>query len=303
MVRWRGVWVGVVTALLLGPQTAQACRSWSPPPIPEGTYADVVWVVITDSAFEGDQTRFYQWRATARVVEVISGRADTDSFSFGGAWESTGCRRTTPPPETGMFWTLYLENRDGRQQVAEARPLQAMMDTPAFWSIIDRTLPDSADPERQVEALRAELAGLSSEDVAAFASTFDQQLRRAYLWDVWAVAFIAHGGASDDGFEYFRRWLVSRGRDLFEKVTADPDSLADLAPSDSEGVLEFEEIVYVAGEVWSAKTGLPPEQMPLAAVSMMPGVQPEGEPFPEDPEALAHAYPRTWARFGENPLE
>lgn len=300
MPAWRTF--GIILVLLLAPQTAHACRQWVPPPVPAGAYADIVRVAVTDSGFEGDQTRFYQWRATARVVEVISGRAEADSFSFGGAWESTGCPRMTPPPEAGTFWILYLENRDGRQQIAEARPLDTVMNAPTFWSIIDRTVALEVDPERQVAALRGELDRLSPDDVAAFANAFEQQLQNAYRWDVWAVAYIAHGGASDDGFEYFRRWLVSKGRDVFEQVLADPDSLAGLLAPDIEGVLEFEEIVYVAGEVWTAKTGLPLEQMPRAADVMTLGVEPDGEPFQEDPAALARAYPRTWARFGEAPL-
>jgi hypothetical protein len=45
-----------------------------------------------------------------------------------------------------------------------------------------------------------------------------------------------NGGCSDDGFEYFRAWLLAQGRDTFEKALEDPDTLAAL--EDPEGELE-----------------------------------------------------------------
>jgi hypothetical protein len=34
---------------------------------------------------------------------------------------------------------------------------------------------------------------------------------------------------SDDGFDYFRSWLMLQGRETFGRAVAAPDSLADLA--------------------------------------------------------------------------
>ena len=36
-------------------------------------------------------------------------------------------------------------------------------------------------------------------------------------------------GCSDDGFDYFRGWLIARGRQAFDQAVADPDALANLA--------------------------------------------------------------------------
>jgi len=36
------------------------------------------------------------------------------------------------------------------------------------------------------------------------------------------------GGASDDGFEYFRGRLVAQGRAVYDQAVTDPDSLAGL---------------------------------------------------------------------------
>ena len=46
-----------------------------------------------------------------------------------------------------------------------------------------------------------------------------------YTWDLWGVAYILKGGCSDDGFEYFRAWLIARGRDFVAQALADPEGL------------------------------------------------------------------------------
>ena len=184
----------------------------------------------------------------------------------------------------------------------EAEMAVQRMDGQRFWAIMDRSAVHEADPEAQLDALRAELEALPAEEVLAFSHAFEAQLERAYTWDLWAVAYIAHGGASDDGFEYFRRWMVSKGQVFFERLLAHPDDLAGLLADDIEGVLEFEEVPYVTYEVWSEKTGQPVADMPAEMASMTLDRQPRGEPFDEDPEQLERRFPNTWARFGNAPL-
>lgn len=187
------------------------------------------------------------------------------------------------------------------QPTVQTGGVQAM-DEARFWAIVDRTAVYESDPERQVEALRSELEALSAEDVVAFRNAFEARLVQAYTWDLWAVAYVVHGGASDDGFEYFRRWMVSKGRAVFERLLAQPDDLADLLVGEVDGVLEFEEILYVTDEVWAAKTGRDGSDMPGDPASMTLGREPRGEPFDEDPDHLAQRLPKTWARFGNRPL-
>ena len=54
-------------------------------------------------------------------------------------------------------------------------------------------------------------------------------LAEAYHWDLWGAAYLINGGCSDDGFEYFRRWLVLQGRDVFQAAVSNPDTLAEVA--------------------------------------------------------------------------
>ena len=120
-----------------------------------------------------------------------------------------------------------------------------------FWQIIERAATAADDRDAHVEALRAALRELSLDEIIAFEVAFRRYLNAAYTWDLWGAAYVVHGGCSDDGFEYFRRWLVTRGRTVYEAALADPDSLA---PLDGQpgfcDVWEHQEIYYAAGEVF-----------------------------------------------------
>ena len=126
-----------------------------------------------------------------------------------------------------------------------------------FWQIIDRAAKSDRDPDAHVTALRMALHDLSLEEIISFEAAFRRYLNEAYTWDLWAAAYLIHGGCSDDGFEYFRRWLVSRGRDVYEAALADPDSLAqrDVQPGPG-GAWEFEEIYCVARDVFEEEGGV-----------------------------------------------
>jgi len=188
---------------------------------------------------------------------------------------------------------------------AQAANEDAMTDD-RFWSIIDRTTEFEADSERQLLALRQVLGELTPTEIEAFERAFHREQKRAYSWDLWGAAYVLHGGASDDGFEYFQRWLISKGRATFERVVADPDSLAVSLAPDMAGVCEFEEFAYVAGEVWQEKTGIDPgtdpeDRFPYTGAAA--ASEPSGTPFEEDETHLAKRYPKLWARFGKSPLQ
>src|SRR5688500_10457718 len=78
-----------------------------------------------------------------------------------------------------------------------------------FWEIIERTRAQDDDQERQMAALASELSRLPPAEIEAFGGVFDRLLIESYSWDLWGAAHVIMGAASDDGFEYFRTWLIS----------------------------------------------------------------------------------------------
>ncbi|MEZ5854520.1 MAG: DUF4240 domain-containing protein [Hyphomicrobiaceae bacterium] len=150
-----------------------------------------------------------------------------------------------------------------------------------FWAIIDGTLKHKADPEVQLAVLRTALEALSLEEVESFELRFGELMERSYTWDLWAACYIIHGGSSDDSFDYFRHWLISRGHEVFETAVDTPDALADMELSTIEDVCEFEDFSYVASQVWHRRkastrtiptlrshSAEPPAAIPRASHSM-----------------------------------
>jgi hypothetical protein len=181
-------------------------------------------------------------------------------------------------------------------------PMTAML-AEKFWSIMERAAERGQEPDAQVKALHAALSELTLEEIISFEVAFRRYLNRAYTWDLWGAAYVIHGGCSDDGFEYFRRWLVSRGRDVYEAALADPDSLGQLdAQPGPDGVWEFEEIYYVALKVFKEKGGKGDVRDYSEPEAGLGGPDPSGKPFEENEEHLAGRYPKLWIRFGAEPL-
>lgn len=133
------------------------------------------------------------------------------------------------------------------------------MDKAQFWRLIeDAKAKSGGDCEEQAQALAQRLKQLPLEEIVEFDKSFREGIITVYRWDLWGAAYLINGGASDDGFEYFCRWLIAQGRVMFEAALADPDSLADLLPGDigwGDGGLDCEEIGYAAMEAHQETAG------------------------------------------------
>src|SRR5262245_12255316 len=103
------------------------------------------------------------------------------------------------------------------------------MDSSRFWQLIEHARKLSGkNTTYRVDALRELLIVLSPEDLQSFQTHYDEQIRRAFRWDLWGAAYLINGQYSDEGFRYFRDWLVSEGYRVFEAAVRWADSLADL---------------------------------------------------------------------------
>ena len=103
------------------------------------------------------------------------------------------------------------------------------MDDDRFWAFIDAAREAAGDDvEERVGGLEQVLLNHHADEVQAFQDKYDELHQRANTWELWGAAFLINGGCSDDGFHYFRDWLISEGEAVFEAALADPDSLAEL---------------------------------------------------------------------------
>jgi hypothetical protein len=129
------------------------------------------------------------------------------------------------------------------------------MDEKRFWKIVAKACrSDSREAEEWAERLQAELERLEPDEIIEWNHIFDQLAAQAYTVDLWGAAYLINGGASDDGFYYFRCWLIGMGREVYEAAVANPDSLADAVV---QGIDAAAEIYAAAHQAWMAVTGWP----------------------------------------------
>ena len=189
------------------------------------------------------------------------------------------------------------------------------------WRIVDLTqMASPGDIRRQVTLLVAHLKTRPLGEVVQFGSWVRRKMKAATLPYVLVAAdwvYRAHdmGPISGDGWEYFRGWLLARGRAGYGAALSDPDLIADLF-TDLEDFLGGEEIEYAGIYAYNAATGGepdlsvgpyayrpaggapdPPDELYDASlIESWPAAVPEAE---WSREKLIARFPRLHRRFGE----
>jgi hypothetical protein len=117
-----------------------------------------------------------------------------------------------------------------------------------FWELIERTKKNSSSTAEQMELLIAELEAFKAMEIKKFYKMLHGKLEDLYHWDVWAVAYLAQRGCSDDAFEYFRGWVVLQGAEPFALALSNIDSFSAHVPAglrtSVEGLLSIREMAY-----------------------------------------------------------
>lgn len=139
-----------------------------------------------------------------------------------------------------------------QQELAELKPTAEMVDEEQFWAIVQTAVDEAGDDEDEyLEVVKRELSKLSLKEMIGFRLRTDKLLYDSYTSEMWCAGYLMNGGCSDDGFEYFRLWVISRGRKVYEAAMANPDNLIDYIDDDAEmDFFEFELFWYVALEAF-----------------------------------------------------
>jgi hypothetical protein len=140
------------------------------------------------------------------------------------------------------------------------------MDDAMFWRLIESAVAAHDDREDRNQALITALSALPPDEIVDFQALLDDASAQAQTWLMWGAAYRILGWCSDDGFDYFRMWLLSLGRTVFTQVVTDPDRLAWLPQvrrlsgrergdwTETEWP-EWETLHYVAKEACESITG------------------------------------------------
>ncbi|MEW2287458.1 DUF4240 domain-containing protein [Streptomyces sp. NPDC047841] len=136
------------------------------------------------------------------------------------------------------------------------------MNEQRFWQLIAAARAQARDPDDAGEVAgraTALLATRPAEEIVAAQQVLWDLMAGSYTTPLWAAAYVINGGCSDDGFDYFRGWLIAQGREVFDRVVADPDALAEVPvvrASAADGIdLDCEEALGIAWNAHLVATG------------------------------------------------
>ena len=159
--------------------------------------------------------------------------------------------------------------------------------TDRFWSLVDSARVRGDECSSLSARVTGSLAKLPPAAIIEFNEELTARLAESYRWDLWAVAYVVNDGASDDTFDYFRAWLLTRGRMRFESAMGDAPLAVEAAPKDER--LECEDFLYVAAEAYERVTK---QELPLPTIEMPD--EPKGKRWTE--ETIEKVYPGLIAR-------
>ncbi len=133
--------------------------------------------------------------------------------------------------------------------------ISKMMDENQFWNLVDASLKNTSSEAEQEAYLIKTLKSLSLEEIIGFRLKTDKLLTDSYNSELWCAGYLLNGGCSDDGFEYFRNWIISRGKKVFVSALANPDILViEIKEAHQSFEFEFENFWYVALDAFEQKT-------------------------------------------------
>jgi hypothetical protein len=162
----------------------------------------------------------------------------------------------------GLFDKLFgkketpklIENNSINFDTTQLTKTVEMLDEDLYWSIIDKSLKNTSNQDDQEQFLVREIGTLTPKQMIGFRLRTDKLLYDTYTSDMWCAGYIMNGGCSDDGFEYFRNWVISRGKNTYYQAKQNPDNLITELNKELE-MYDFESFWYVALEAFKHKTG------------------------------------------------
>jgi len=130
----------------------------------------------------------------------------------------------------GLFGKLFGKSQPNEKKsitnnFSDIEKTAEMIDETIFWNIVDKSSENNNNQQDQETFLIREIEKLTPKEIIGFRLRTDKLLYDTYNSKMWCAGYIMNGGCSDDGFEYFRNWVISRGKDVYYKAKENPDTL------------------------------------------------------------------------------
>lgn len=235
--------------------------------------------------------KFWSVEVAGSDITVVFGKTGTPGV--------TNQKSFSSPEEALKEAEKLIREKIKKGYVESADETAGQFSEETFWGLIERAKTKSFDISERPDLLMEALEQRSEADILAYYRIFSQMMANAYRIEVWAAGYLINGGCSDDGFEYFRCWLIAHGKDTFYKTLENPDYLARVVKAEEMNDAELEDMLYVAVRAWEAKTGRDMEEFYKLVDESIGAYTPIENwwDFDDENEMKKHL-PKLWAKFG-----
>jgi len=152
----------------------------------------------------------------------------------------------------GFFKKLFGNNNSNDKKVDLVKSAE-MLDEDLYWLIINESLSNSMTQDDQKEYLINRLQKLTTPEIIGFKLRTEKLCFDTYNSELWCAGFIINEGCSDDSFEYFRYWVISRGREVFYRAKENPDNLISEI-IDEIDYYDFQDFNQIPDKAFEART-------------------------------------------------
>ncbi|MCW3466691.1 DUF4240 domain-containing protein [Chitinophaga nivalis] len=172
------------------------------------------------------------------------------------------------------------------------------MEKRIFWEIIEKSLLVQEDQANELQRL---LSQFSLSDIVDFEIIMRELIIELDDYKVMGIPKIIDGYVSDDSYIYFRCWIISKGREIFDIALQHPDDIAKIV--DQSTLPDFEDLLYIADNAYQFKSGVGDDDDNLPRnIAYSKGLDYDLDAPPTkgtkcEERDLPGVYPKLWAIF------
>lgn len=99
-----------------------------------------------------------------------------------------------------------------------------------FWQMIEQSRAAAERGEDPIAYLDKAIGALPPREMVSFEGNCWDLLSLSFRRELWAAAAIIEPACSQGAFDALRAWLILQGKEVFDRVVANPVRLADCPP-------------------------------------------------------------------------
>ena len=131
-----------------------------------------------------------------------------------------------------------------------------------FWSYIkDARIKYKNNDSKVIDYLTEKLKEKTLEEIFSFGIVLDEVMLESYKEKLWCASYILNGETTEESFDFFRLWLISKGEEFFNDVMKNHDSIIKyIDNNEDDGYVddfyENEDFFFIAIDAYRQKNNL-----------------------------------------------